>query len=662
MRNLRNSTALALGLAALAPTLTTAQTAAQVETGARAQGGEQVSLADCIAAARATGQEEADAAAQCQADLTDAMPDAAMPAQGNVAASSDAAQAQSGADVQMETGQTPPVADAKTQTPPAPEASPESVADGAPADADPAPVAQMSDAQAAAAAIAAQAESTETPQAAAAPEAAPAQDEASKDPVGAAAETAADGAAITDPTVAAEADAATDTQAPAAAGMTADTDARKAAGANTTDTQSAQADQTAPAQGARADQTGADQTADAPASSSQADATQQAAAEPQAPTPEQEAAQERLQQALEADADIEAGGAVENAALADNAQADMENATEEVVTEDTARSSAEDFQNGVSQAAAPQAQAQAQAQAKDKDDGLSDAAKIAIAGLGALAVGAVLNNGSSVAVNSGDRVVVQQPDGTYRVIKDDGALLRQPGSTVRTQTYDDGSSRTVSTRADGAQIVTVYDNQKRIVKRTRIEENGDQYILVDDSQTYEPVVVDDLPRADVNATQTSTNEDALRAALARQADTNRSFSLAQVRQISQVRALAPAVSVETVTFNSGSAAILPAQAEELASLGGAIRERITQNPRELFLVEGHTDAVGNAAYNLALSDRRAESLALALTEYFNVPAENLVVQGYGEEYLKIATQSAEEQNRRATVRRITDLLQVANAN
>ncbi|MCB2132755.1 MAG: OmpA family protein, partial [Rhodobacteraceae bacterium] len=77
---------------------------------------------------------------------------------------------------------------------------------------------------------------------------------------------------------------------------------------------------------------------------------------------------------------------------------------------------------------------------------------------------------------------------------------------------------------------------------------------------------------------------------------------------------------------------------------------------EVFLIEGHTDAVGSAAYNLALSDRRAESVALALTEYFEVPPENLVVQGYGEAFLKVQTDADERANRRAAVRRITPLL------
>lgn len=78
------------------------------------------------------------------------------------------------------------------------------------------------------------------------------------------------------------------------------------------------------------------------------------------------------------------------------------------------------------------------------------------------------------------------------------------------------------------------------------------------------------------------------------------------------------------------------------------------------LIEGHTDAVGSAASNLALSDRRAESVALALTEYFDVPPENLVVQGYGESDLVVDTESASRENRRATARIITPLMEQAS--
>ena len=93
---------------------------------------------------------------------------------------------------------------------------------------------------------------------------------------------------------------------------------------------------------------------------------------------------------------------------------------------------------------------------------------------------------------------------------------------------------------------------------------------------------------------------------------------------------------------------------------GLITDLIEANPGEVFLIEGHTDAVGTGASNLALSDRRAESVALALTEYFDVPPENVVVQGYGESELRISSQGAERQNRRVAVRIITPLMNVAS--
>jgi len=79
-------------------------------------------------------------------------------------------------------------------------------------------------------------------------------------------------------------------------------------------------------------------------------------------------------------------------------------------------------------------------------------------------------------------------------------------------------------------------------------------------------------------------------------------------------------------------------------------------PNEVFLIEGHTDAVGSEEDNLSLSDRRAEAVATTLTQTFDVPPENLVTQGYGEQSLKVQRQEAERGNRRVSIRRITPLL------
>ncbi len=94
----------------------------------------------------------------------------------------------------------------------------------------------------------------------------------------------------------------------------------------------------------------------------------------------------------------------------------------------------------------------------------------------------------------------------------------------------------------------------------------------------------------------------------------------------------------------------------LEELGLAMEEVIADNPDEVYLIEGHTDAVGSDEDNLLLSDERSEAVAVALSQNFEIPPENLVTEGYGEQYLKIETEAAERQNRRVTVRRITPLL------
>ncbi|MDT0682751.1 OmpA family protein [Roseicyclus sp. F158] len=328
--------------------------------------------------------------------------------------------------------------------------------------------------------------------------------------------------------------------------------------------------------------------------------------------------------------------------------------TEETVTEADSRSSAEEFINQLTTNARNNDD-------DDDDDGLTTGQKAAIGVLGALAVGAVLSNNRRVVANSGDRVVVERQDGSYDVLKDDNALLRQPGNEVQTRTYDDGSSRQIVTRPDGTQIVTLRDSQLRVLRRTKVFPDGEQVVLFDDTGSVQQVNVQTLPENQqpvFNFADNSTSDEAaLRRALSTQVNTDRSYALYQVRDIRQVRELAPAIDVEAITFASGSSAISPDEARTLVQLGRAISDTIADNPREIFLVEGHTDAVGNAAYNLGLSDRRAESVALALTEYFDVPPENLVTQGYGEQFLKVETLSAEPANRRATVRRITPLLQ-----
>ncbi len=326
--------------------------------------------------------------------------------------------------------------------------------------------------------------------------------------------------------------------------------------------------------------------------------------------------------------------------------------TTETVTTSETRSSSQDF------AAAPVKVA------PGKKSGLSDLEKVGLLALGALVIGTMINNNKQQVVsNTGDRVVVRQEDGTYQVYKDDNSLLREPGSKVTTQTFKDGSTRSIVERPDGSQIVTVRDASGRVLQRVAYDIDGRPTILIDDLQPERRIDVTKLPapRPDRNKITVDGSDAAMRAALASAdaEDLGQKFSLRQIRNIKEVRYLAPTIDVTNITFETGSAAIQPSEARKLAKLGRFITNMIDENPGEVFLVEGHTDAVGSAASNLALSDRRAESVAKALTEYFQVPPENLVVQGYGESELVVDSAGDERANRRVAVRIITPLLQQA---
>jgi outer membrane protein OmpA-like peptidoglycan-associated protein len=329
--------------------------------------------------------------------------------------------------------------------------------------------------------------------------------------------------------------------------------------------------------------------------------------------------------------------------------------TQDRITEQEARSSDEAFSTS---AAGQEANRQA-ARADDDDDDLLKALGTAAAvGLGAYAVGELLDGGGRVVSNTGERVVVEK-EGRYRVLKDDDALLRRPGSAVRTQTYADGSTRTVVTAPDGTRTITIRSKFGRVLRRVRVLTDGRRVVLFDDTAAHADVDVQALPAPDARRYEyTSAGDDSLRQALlaVQGQGVQRDFSLYQIRQIDAVRYQVPVITLDAINFETDSAVIQPREAQDLSALGNAMRDAIDRDPGQVFLVEGHTDTVGGAAYNLALSDRRAESVALALTEYFNVPPANMVVQGYGESDLKVERRGDIRANRRAAVRNITPLL------
>lgn len=71
-------------------------------------------------------------------------------------------------------------------------------------------------------------------------------------------------------------------------------------------------------------------------------------------------------------------------------------------------------------------------------------------------------------------------------------------------------------------------------------------------------------------------------------------------------------------------------------------------------IDGHTDAIGNDADNLALSKRRAAAVKAALVEHWHVDASRLATGGYGESQPADTNDTAEgrSRNRRVELRRL----------
>ncbi|MFA7305866.1 MAG: OmpA family protein [Hyphomicrobium sp.] len=134
------------------------------------------------------------------------------------------------------------------------------------------------------------------------------------------------------------------------------------------------------------------------------------------------------------------------------------------------------------------------------------------------------------------------------------------------------------------------------------------------------------------------------------------YTLDEIRATATLRDRMRRIDLDDINFEFGSWEVDPGEYRKLERVARGMKRVIARNPNEVFMIEGYTDAVGSQEDNLSLSDRRAESVAEVLTEEFQVPFENLVTQGYGEDYLKVPTQAAERLNRRVAVRRITPLL------
>jgi outer membrane protein OmpA-like peptidoglycan-associated protein len=304
-------------------------------------------------------------------------------------------------------------------------------------------------------------------------------------------------------------------------------------------------------------------------------------------------------------------------------------------------------------------------------------------------------------IQEGNRTVIREPDrviireGGRDIIRHDEAARFAFNAREVNVERRGGAVVTVALRPDGSRIVTEVDDDGRLLRRLRRDSFGREVIIIDNTVVAPvvvggpalvvggpavaiatpglaigigglgigvalnlgPPVVRVAPELYVRETAIATPMQIYATLAAPPVEViDRRYSLDEIRYNEPLRARMPRVDIDTVNFETGSWEIAPDQAQRLAGVAQGMLQAVQANPSEVFLIEGHTDAVGNDVDNLSLSDHRAESVAVVLTNQFGVPPENLTSQGYGRQFLKVQTPAPERANRRVAVRRITPLL------
>jgi outer membrane protein OmpA-like peptidoglycan-associated protein len=286
--------------------------------------------------------------------------------------------------------------------------------------------------------------------------------------------------------------------------------------------------------------------------------------------------------------------------------------------------------------------------------------------------------------DGGQRAVIEEPDDRRIILEKDRAFVRHDeerrferfGKRIKHERRKDGTTLSIYLSLGGVEIITVEDEDGRLLRRSRRDRDGHEIVLVDNRRFYESrprrgsgEVFVTLPPARVRIPRSryivdyneASEEDIYEALVAPPVERlDRRYSLDEVRYGYGLRERMRRVDLDAINFAFGSWEVEESQYEKLERMARVIKRILKRNPDEMFLIEGHTDAVGSDIDNLSLSDRRAESVAIILSDSFRVPPENLTTQGYGEQYLKVLTYGPSRENRRVSVRRITPLLSQAD--
>jgi outer membrane protein OmpA-like peptidoglycan-associated protein len=127
---------------------------------------------------------------------------------------------------------------------------------------------------------------------------------------------------------------------------------------------------------------------------------------------------------------------------------------------------------------------------------------------------------------------------------------------------------------------------------------------------------------------------------------SRGLNLQEREELVELTRNSPQIDL-TIYFAFDSDRIEPAAAATLRRLGQALGNPDLRGRG--FGIFGHTDAVGGAQYNQALSERRAEAVRRYLVANFSIDADSLLAVGFGFERLKNPRDPRADENRRVQI-------------
>ena len=126
----------------------------------------------------------------------------------------------------------------------------------------------------------------------------------------------------------------------------------------------------------------------------------------------------------------------------------------------------------------------------------------------------------------------------------------------------------------------------------------------------------------------------------------RSLSLGEREQIAEIASTKPKIDLD-IQFDLDSANITATSMPSVQALGKALTDANLKG--STFVVAGHTDAIGGAAYNQDLSERRADTIKRYLMDKFGIAGTDLVTVGYGKTKPKDPNAPMDPINRRVQV-------------